>query len=109
MNQGTRWVLLMQKNRQRKSHAWAPLNGTSPLEMMMRSAAWRTPKKPVLWIRIWLVPNSIRAWIRDPDPYSEPGAGFRIQMSKNRFKKAKFTMTDFQDEKQKNAPIELKF
>jgi hypothetical protein len=25
MNQGTRWVLLMQKNRRRKSHAWAPL------------------------------------------------------------------------------------
>jgi hypothetical protein len=27
MNQGTRWVLLMQKNRHRKSHAWAPLSG----------------------------------------------------------------------------------
>ncbi len=26
MNQGTRWVLLMQKKRHRKSHAWAPLN-----------------------------------------------------------------------------------
>jgi hypothetical protein len=26
MNQGTRWVLLMQKNRLRKSHAWAPLS-----------------------------------------------------------------------------------
>ncbi len=26
MNQGTRWVLLMQKNRRRKSHAWAPLS-----------------------------------------------------------------------------------
>ncbi len=26
MSQGTRWVLLMQKNRHRKSHAWAPLN-----------------------------------------------------------------------------------
>jgi hypothetical protein len=25
MNQGTRWVLLMQKIRLRKSHAWAPL------------------------------------------------------------------------------------
>jgi hypothetical protein len=25
MNQGTRWVLLMQKNCHRKSHAWAPL------------------------------------------------------------------------------------
>jgi hypothetical protein len=25
MNQGTKWVLLMQKNRRRKSHAWAPL------------------------------------------------------------------------------------
>ncbi len=27
MDQGTRWVLLMQKNRRRKSHAWAPLKG----------------------------------------------------------------------------------
>jgi hypothetical protein len=26
MNQGTKWVLLMQKNRRRKCHAWAPLN-----------------------------------------------------------------------------------
>jgi hypothetical protein len=26
MNQGTRWALLVQKNRHRKSHAWAPLN-----------------------------------------------------------------------------------
>jgi hypothetical protein len=26
MNQGTRWVLLKQKNRHRKSHAWAPLS-----------------------------------------------------------------------------------
>jgi hypothetical protein len=25
MNQGTKWVLLMQKNRRRKSHAWATL------------------------------------------------------------------------------------
>jgi hypothetical protein len=25
MNQGTRWVLLLKKNRRRKSHAWAPL------------------------------------------------------------------------------------
>jgi hypothetical protein len=25
MNQGTRWVLLMQKNRHQKYHAWAPL------------------------------------------------------------------------------------
>jgi hypothetical protein len=25
MNPGTKWVLLMQKNRRRKSHAWAPL------------------------------------------------------------------------------------
>jgi hypothetical protein len=33
----------------------------------------------------------------DPDPYSESGSGFRIQMSKNRFKKPKFTMTDFKD------------
>jgi hypothetical protein len=25
MNQGTRWVLLMPKNRHQKSHAWAPI------------------------------------------------------------------------------------
>ncbi len=25
MNQGTKWALLMQKNRHRKAHAWAPL------------------------------------------------------------------------------------
>ncbi len=34
MNQGKRWVLLMQKNRRRKSHAWAPLRllyDTKPL------------------------------------------------------------------------------
>jgi hypothetical protein len=31
MNQGTKWVLLMQKNRRRKSHAWAwaPLSDIS--------------------------------------------------------------------------------
>ncbi len=29
MNQGTKWVLLMQKNRRRKSHAWAPLTPVS--------------------------------------------------------------------------------
>jgi hypothetical protein len=29
MNQGIRWVLLMQKNRHRKSHAWAPLGTVS--------------------------------------------------------------------------------
>jgi hypothetical protein len=32
----------------------------------------------------------------DPDPYSE--SGFPIQVSKNRFKKLKFTMTDLNDE-----------
>ncbi len=37
----------------------------------------------------------------DPDPYSESGSGFRIQMSKNRFKKPKFTMTDFKDKNRK--------
>jgi hypothetical protein len=47
---------------------------------------------PVFQIRIRLDPNLIWAWIRAPDPYSE--SGFRIQMSKNRFKKPKFTMTD---------------
>jgi hypothetical protein len=30
MNQGTRWVLLMQKIRHRKSHAWAPLRVCLP-------------------------------------------------------------------------------
>ncbi len=35
---------------------------------------------------------------QDPDQYSEFGSGFRIQMSKNRFKKPKFNMTDFKDE-----------
>ncbi len=29
MSQGTRWVLLKQKKRSQKSHAWAPLNGIS--------------------------------------------------------------------------------
>jgi hypothetical protein len=29
MNQGTRWVLLMQKIHHQKSHAWAPLNGST--------------------------------------------------------------------------------
>jgi hypothetical protein len=37
----------------------------------------------------------------DPDPYSESGSGFRIQMSKNRFEKPKFTMTDFKDKNRK--------
>jgi hypothetical protein len=37
----------------------------------------------------------------DPDPYSESGSGFRIQMSKNSFKKPKFTMTDFKDKNSK--------
>jgi hypothetical protein len=31
MNQGTRSVLLMQKNHHRKSHAWAPLRSVTPL------------------------------------------------------------------------------
>ncbi len=38
---------------------------------------------------------------RDPDPYSESGSGFWIQMSKIRFKKPKFTMTDFKDKNRK--------
>ncbi len=37
----------------------------------------------------------------DPDPYSESGSRFRIQVSKNRFKKLKFTMTDLNDENRK--------
>ncbi len=37
----------------------------------------------------------------DPDPYSESGSGFRIQVSKNRLKKLKFTRTDFNDENRK--------
>jgi hypothetical protein len=37
----------------------------------------------------------------DPDPYSESGSGFRIQMYKNRLKKTKFTKTDFMDENRK--------
>jgi hypothetical protein len=36
-----------------------------------------------------------------PDPYSESGSGSRIQMSKNRLKKPKFTVTDFKDENRK--------
>ncbi len=43
--------------------------------------------------------------VSDPDPVGfafnlgvEPGSGIRIQMSKNRFKKPKFTLTDFKDE-----------
>jgi hypothetical protein len=39
--------------------------------------------------------------IRDPDPYSESGSGSWIQMSKNRLKKPKFTVTDFKDENRK--------
>ncbi len=37
MNQGTRWVLLLQKNRRRKSHAWAPLKveGIATLKNLM--------------------------------------------------------------------------
>jgi hypothetical protein len=50
----------------------------------------------VFRIRIRLDPHSIWAWacIRDPNPYLESGSGFRIEMSKNRPKKPKFTMTD---------------
>jgi hypothetical protein len=33
MNQGTRWVHLMQKNRHQKSHAWAPLSHEDWLEI----------------------------------------------------------------------------
>jgi hypothetical protein len=35
------------------------------------------------------------------DPYSESRSGFWIQMSKNRFKKPKFTLTDFKDKNRK--------
>ncbi len=55
----------------------------------------------VFRIRIWLDPHSIWAWIQDPDLYSESGYGFWIQMSRNRFKKPKFTMTDFKDKNSK--------
>jgi hypothetical protein len=37
----------------------------------------------------------------DPDPDSESGSGFWIQISENRFKKPKFTMTDFKDKNKK--------
>ncbi len=56
-------------------------------------------------IRILLVPHSIWAWV--PDPYSE--SGFRIQMSKNRFKKPKFTMTDFKDKNRKMLRLSWNF
>jgi hypothetical protein len=49
-------------------------------------------------------PNPVRSVFnlsRDPDPYSESRSGFWIQMSKNRFKKPKFTMTDFKDKNRK--------
>ncbi len=49
-------------------------------------------KKSVFRIRIRLDPNSIWAWIRDPDLHSE--SGFRTQMSKNKYKKPKFTMNN---------------
>ncbi len=32
MYQGTRWVILKQKKRSRKSHAWAPLRTSQPTE-----------------------------------------------------------------------------
>ncbi len=51
--------------------------------------------------RIRLYPHSYWAWIRDPDPYSESGSGSWIQMSKNRLKKPKFTVTDFKDKNSK--------
>jgi hypothetical protein len=57
--------------------------------------------RPVFRIRIRLDPHSNWAWIRDPDPYSESGSGFRIQVSKNRLKKLKFTRTDLNDENRK--------
>jgi hypothetical protein len=37
----------------------------------------------------------------DPDPYSESGSIFWIQVSKNRFKKLKFTITDLNDANRK--------
>ncbi len=45
------------------------------------------------WTRIQFGPGSrIRIRIRNPDP--EPGPGFRIQVSKNWYKKPKFTMSN---------------
>jgi hypothetical protein len=49
------------------------------------------------------------AWIRNPDPYLESGSGFQIQMSKNRFKKLKFTMTDFEDKNRKMLRLRWNF
>jgi hypothetical protein len=42
-----------------------------------------------------------------PDPYSEPGSW--IQMSKNRLKKPKFTVTDFKDENRKMLRLSWNF
>ncbi len=43
----------------------------------------------------------------DPDPYSESGS--RIQMSKNRLKKPKFTVTHLKDENRKMLRLSLHF
>jgi hypothetical protein len=56
--------------------------------------------------------NVATSSVSDPDPNPDlvgsafnlsldPGSGFWIQMSKNRFKKPKFTMTDFKDKNRK--------
>jgi hypothetical protein len=50
MNQGTRWVILMQKNRHQKSHAWAPLravtlksSGVTLLRLLLKVLATYNP------------------------------------------------------------------
>jgi hypothetical protein len=48
----------------------------------------------VFWIRIWLDPHSISAWIRDLDLHLESRSGFGIWLSENRYKKPKFTMSN---------------
>ncbi len=73
---------------------------------------WKTPMIGILldphsnwaWIRI-----RIRIHIRNPDPYSESGSGTRIQMSKNRLKKPKFTVTDFKNENRKMLQLSYNF
>ncbi len=62
-----------------------------------RNVSWHA----VFRIRIRLDPHSNWAWIRDPDPYSESGSGFRIQVSKNSLKKLIFTRADLNDENRK--------
>ncbi len=57
--------------------------------------------------RIRLDPHSIWAGIRIR--ISESGSVFRIQVSKNRFKKLKFTITDFKDKNRKMLRLSWNF